>query len=189
MEDPQTARLSGGGIGGPWCQLRSCSWAGLIEQRGGSKGSLRDTQTGGQARSADLPRSLPAHLCPALQTLFRRNSVYIGTIIVGAFVGERVRCRTWLGAQRSERARAACAKPPCLLGARGQSPCLPGPHHPALCHPNLPCVWVPAVQLVHQIGDSLWESHNQGVSRVGCVQALFLRVAECCTAPCTAPAS
>ena len=46
---------------------------------------------------------LTACACP-LQTFVRRNSVYVATIIVGAFAGEKVRHRRWRrGRWRRER--------------------------------------------------------------------------------------
>ena len=84
------------------------------------------------------PTRLP---CAArLQTFVKRNSVYVAFIIAGAFAGEKV------GTARVGRG-----------GGDGRRRATGG-LGPAAAHAAL----FPRTQVVHSVGDGLWESHNQG---------------------------
>jgi hypothetical protein len=83
-----------------------------------------------------------------LQTFMRRNSVYFGVIIGGAFIGERVRARSHLA---TDRRPPLSLFPLCWLSSK--------------LH-NFGDLFL-ALQAVHSVFDSLWESNNKGVSWSG----------------------
>lgn len=97
-----------------------------------------------------------------LQTFFRRNSVYVATIILGAYFGEKV------GTRRGTCCGAVCSTCCCNVACHSAA-VEPQRRRRNVCasidHLALPSAGPLTMQAVHSIGDSLWESNNQGVSR------------------------